>query len=373
LPAVALASTVQGWGHVGVRRKEFAMVAPVSETAANQIDLRARLLAEPTTMLNGVDKRASMLADIAADPSMPAVIRGQSLAELDQIFANGPANGSGDAGGILVAQRNTTASNVGNALTSDTRQECNWIGQNCQTIDIREIRPGGKFFSEKTDIAGERSDGMQMLFDNGKSKGTFGRYGCHATALLNAINAVAGTSVTPENARDAASNYAGTVAVPRGWFPWEGTKNVTAYEQLGKTKQDFDASRSQFWQGANKVKFTDISLPKGDPKARVSVDLIFRPDAISKKTIQIDGSLETRIFDNVKAGNPILIGSKNKGIRHSAMITGYEQSREPGRGPVLIVRDNWKSDNGEAKRMTLTEFKREYGNDFDFVWAVQKK
>jgi hypothetical protein len=288
----------------------------------------------------------SRLEILANQPSFQlGSVQDKTSLEAQSLSSGRPETQSGISGDIaLAAQRTRKAEFV-------PVEYWGWKGS--------EIKNNTKWHSESTFRKDEYWSNMEMaIYPGGERKfGSFQEYGCHATALLNAINTVAGTNATPRNARDYAGGF-------------EGTRDARDPKQTD--------TRDVFLQAARKVEFVDISVP-GQARSIKTKNLFTEPAG----NTTLDAQLIERIKNNVRAGNPVMIGIASTpggwlggtNVRHSAVVTGIvtKDGKEQ-----LIVRDNWKSDNGEAKLMTLDDFLKSYGRKIDetkldFVWATRSR
>lgn len=304
---------------------------------------------------NNIKPDISEMIKLATDPSATPVAQGQALAKMDSL-----SGGKAETFMLMSDQGNIAQSGISGdiALSARRTQKAEFISAEVSGWKGSEIKNNTTWHSESTFKENEYWSNMEMgYYDGGKRKlGNFQDLGCHATALLNAINTVAGTTATPRNARDYAGGF-------------EGTND-------SRNPKETD-TRNVFLQAARKVEFIDIAVP--GKTSRIKTENLFTTPGGSTK---LDSALIQRIKDNVRAGNPVVIGIASTpgsfggtSVRHSAVVTGVvmKDGKEQ-----LLVRDNWKSDNGVAKLMTMDDFLRSYGRNasdtkLDYVWATRPR
>jgi hypothetical protein len=308
--------------------------------------------------LNAVDSEINALTNLAMDPNVTPVARGQALAQLDLVFGEmkiafnprldlAPAQG----GAIALARAPTVTfrdfdfGGIFGQWTSKAKEIINPATWHAETTNTGD-KPWANMKYPISVINKKTGKAETILSD-------FASNGCHATALINAMNVATGSKVSPRNVRDFLVKFS----------------SLPPSEQKGGNTQQI------FMDARKKVDFIDIAGP-GGPKI---IDRHKLFDTPSSNRI-LDDNLRAKIMKNVLAGNPVVIGlaegpSGSKQVRHSAVATGVV--RIDGKDHIL-VRDNWQTENGEAKLMTLDEFFQSYGQSrntknikLDYVWAAR--
>jgi Papain-like cysteine protease AvrRpt2 len=326
---------------------------------------------------------AKSLADISAEfhPEQYAQTNAGN-----EIALNIPASGNGAASNNFYSLASASGSNANQASAAKpqdmalslqaakpkfvdiTIQQGGFLGVNRETVPGKEIA-SPKWYSESTGeyakLKFPQYDKNENLIKPGflQPEKTFRDLGCHATGILNAANIVSGRvsgeTATPRNARD----YVVTSL---------DEKRSGVVKNVG---EDNKYTGDNYRKVLNNVQFYDLRAPQKFTK--ITTDKLFTtpmtPGTLSAETTN-------RIKANIEAGNPVTIGIAAKGgqVRHTAVISGIVKDKAGVE--QLMVRDNWKDENGQAKMMTLDDFASMYQGganaktvQVDMVWAAAPK